>query len=89
MTLRLSIDDSGADIARYLSTQTDKIADLVKRATGRSVKIGLDVSRVKQSPVTRAEVDAPLPEIVKKAIDLFDATVVSIDAPASSSAPQR
>ena len=79
VTLRLSIDDSGADIARYLRTQTDKIADLVKRATGRSVKIDLDVSNVKRSPAPAVTTDAPLPEIVRKAVDLFDATVVSID----------
>jgi len=80
-TLRLSLDDSGADIARYLSTQVDKIADLVKRATGRNVKIDLDVSRAQRTAAAGVATDAALPELVKKAADLFDATLVSIDQP--------
>lgn len=80
-TLKLSIDDSGADIARYLSRETDRIADLVKRATGKSVRVELDTSRFDARP---ADAPAPAatasaPPIVQKAIDLFDATLVSVD----------
>ena len=81
--LRLSIDESGADIARYLSRETDRIADLVKRATGKTVKIELDTG---QFAAERARPEPggpsghlPLPPLVEKAIDLFDATLVAVE----------
>jgi DNA polymerase-3 subunit gamma/tau len=81
-TLKLSIDDSGADIARYLSRETDRIADLVKRATGRTVRIELDTarfeSRASDAPPSAAA-SGSTPPIIQKAIDLFDATLVSVD----------
>jgi hypothetical protein len=79
-TLRVGIDDSGADVVGFLNMQIDKIADLVKRATGRHVKIDLDTSSIQQRRAAPIESNAPLPEIVRKAADLFDASVVSVDA---------
>jgi hypothetical protein len=81
-TLRLSIDESGADIARYLSRETDRIAELVKRATGRGVRIELDTTRA--APATSATDSATgnhgqAPPLVQKAMELFDATLISVD----------
>ena len=81
-TLKLSIDDSGADIARYLSRETDRLADLVKRATGRAVRIELDTTRLQppsSDKVTTSVATLNTPPIVQKAIDLFDATLVSVE----------
>ncbi len=92
-TLRLSIDESGADIARYLSRELDRIADLVKRATGRTVRIELDASEaeVKPKPVSSVSAaSATAPAIVKKAIELFDATIVAVeDVPTAGRNPTQ
>jgi DNA polymerase-3 subunit gamma/tau len=87
-TLRLAIDDSGADVVGFLTMQVDKIADLVRRATGRQVKIDLDTGqrdprRAAASAARASPTDAgaPLPAMVGKAAELFDATVVAIDSP--------
>lgn len=51
-TLRLLINDSGRDIARYLTREHDKLAELVKRATGQEVTIVLEAPP--ESPGYRA-----------------------------------
>jgi hypothetical protein len=82
-TVKLSLDESGADVARYLSMNTDKIADLVKRATGRTVRIELDTSRFdgpsNGQPHADAETSGPRPPLVEKAMDLFDAEIIAVD----------
>jgi DNA polymerase III gamma/tau subunit len=82
-TLRLAVDENGADIAPFLTTSTDRLVDLVKRATGRTVHIVLDTSRVessvKPSTIGAGPSNQPHPPIVQKAIELFDAVVVSVE----------
>ena len=84
-TLTLSIDDSGADVVRYLQGEVDRIADLVRRATGRSLRVELDTSRFDAPASTAPALDpneirrSPM---VAKAMELFDAVVISVeDAP--------
>ena len=84
-TLTLSVDDSGADVVRYLQGEVDRIADLVRRATGRSLRVELDTSRFDAPASTAPALDpneirrSPM---VAKAMELFDAVVISVeDAP--------
>jgi DNA polymerase-3 subunit gamma/tau len=80
--LRLELDESGADIAQFLSQNVDRLIDLVRRATGRSVRVDLDTSRVlPRFAAPSAVVDdvAKRPAIVNKAIDLFGAVIVRVD----------
>jgi hypothetical protein len=87
-TLRLSLDESGADVARYLTNNIDKLVDLVKRATGRHVRIELDTSRFdSRSKGAEASVDrsdAPRPPLVDKAIELFDAELIAVQPQAGA-----
>jgi DNA polymerase-3 subunit gamma/tau len=81
-TIRLAVDDSGADVVGFLSMQIEKIADLVRRATGRTVKIDLDTTTAQPRALAPAALETgPLPAAVRRAVDLFDATVVAIDPP--------
>jgi len=80
--LKLGIDESGADIVRHLKDNAAKIVELVKRATGKSLRVELDFSRF-ESAVNGAnhaveQSQAPRPLLVQKAIDLFDATVIDV-----------
>jgi DNA polymerase III subunit gamma/tau len=93
-TLRLSLDEGGADVVRYLTNNIDKIVDLVKRATGRVVRVELDTSRfdtrskAAEVPADNAQ-GARLP-LVQKAIELFDAELISVQqAPASARSPSK
>lgn len=79
VTLRLTLDDSGADIARFVMTQVDRIGDLVKRAAGRSVRVEIDSSRIAPRATPASADPGPLPEIVRQAVDLFGATVIAVD----------
>jgi hypothetical protein len=80
-TLHLAVDELGADLARFLKTQTPRIEDLVKRATGRRVIIELEAAAAPRTPpVVPAQVIETvtnLPE-VSRAAELFDATVVDV-----------
>jgi DNA polymerase-3 subunit gamma/tau len=84
-TLRLSLDEGGADVVRYLNQNIDKLVDLVKRATGRNVRVELDTSRLEQhrhgTPAPMANTVLPsaaYPPLVQRALEAFDAEVVSI-----------
>lgn len=80
--LRLELDENGADIARFLSQNVDRLTDLVRRATGRSVRVDLDTSRVApHMAATAVVIDDPAqrPAIVEKAMDLFGAVVVRVE----------
>lgn len=83
-TLKLAVDRSGADIARYLSRETDKLIDLVKRATGQIVRIELDRGAVEAAAPASVKPPDALEQVrrsplVQKAIELFDATIVSVE----------
>jgi hypothetical protein len=89
--LRLELDESGADIAQFLSQNVDRLIDLVRRATGRSVRIDLDTSRVLPrfaAPSAVVEDVAKRPAIVNKAIDLFSAVIVRVDDLANAHPPR-
>jgi hypothetical protein len=78
-TLRLAVEESAADMARFIAGQVEQIRDLVKRATGRGVSIVIDASRVAPRPGPSVQAAGQTPEIVRKAAELFDATLVSVD----------
>jgi hypothetical protein len=79
VTLRLSMDDAGADIARFVMGQVERINDLVKRAAGRSVRVEIDSSRIAPRPTAESTSAGPLPEMVQMAVDLFGATVIAVE----------
>ena len=85
--LRLSLDESGADVVRYFSNNTDKIVDLVKRRQVAMfrwswIPVGLtwqDGGCSAASGEGGYATERPRPAIVDKALDLFDAVIVSVD----------
>ena len=90
--LRLSLPEHGADMARFVTQTRDQLAELVRRATGHSVRIEIDTAGVEA--VARANHIAShdtgeRPPLVRAAMDLFGATVVSVQAapPSESTAP--
>jgi DNA polymerase-3 subunit gamma/tau len=89
-TLRLAVAESAARSARFLATQTDSLAELVRRATGRTVQIALESpeSTTKTPAASTAEVDdvSRLP-LVRKAMDVFDAVVTGVEPDPSAEEP--
>ncbi|MCZ6446012.1 MAG: DNA polymerase III subunit gamma/tau [Planctomycetota bacterium] len=90
-TLRLAVDTDDVGLARWLVTQTEALADLVRHATGRSLQIELDTTRAQaaETPRTKAErIDQArqLP-LVTTAMEIFDATIVDVQD--SSEPPAR
>lgn len=79
VTLRLTLDDGGADLAKFVGGQVERITDIVRRATGRSVKVELDLGGVAAKSTPAASANGPLPELVQKAVELFGATIVAVD----------
>jgi DNA polymerase III gamma/tau subunit len=78
---RVALVDNGS--GQYLVTNPDPIRTLISRAAGRPVRITLDTSRL------RKEADAPRPvqvddpsvrndPLVRKAAELFDASVIAV-----------
>ncbi|MHC4992536.1 MAG: DNA polymerase III subunit gamma/tau [Planctomycetota bacterium] len=80
-TLRLSVDERGADYARFITSRLDRIVDLVLRATKRRVHVEIDaVAAADRTPTSTA---ADLNEVrslpaVRQAVELFDATIVDV-----------
>ena len=78
-TLRLSVDQDGAEIVGWLSTQTDALAAVVSRATGRPIRVELDTDRARAAtPQQRLEAARHLP-LVEQAVQIFDAEVVGVE----------
>ena len=80
---RVALVDDGS--GRYLATNPDPIRTLLSRASGRPVRVALDLSRL------RSEADKPRPAqiddpavradpLVRRAAELFDATIVSVQS---------
>ncbi|UCD76802.1 MAG: DNA polymerase III subunit gamma/tau [Phycisphaerales bacterium] len=90
-TLRLTVAEEGVAVVRFLRTQTDALADLVERATGRSVRIELDSSRAESGPPAAVDeqqlAEAQKLPLVRKAMDLFDAVVVEAEQLSAESSP--
>ncbi|MCP3904847.1 MAG: DNA polymerase III subunit gamma/tau [Planctomycetes bacterium] len=93
-TLRLAVSPGAAASARYLRTMTDRIAELVERATGQRMKVEIEApaesaDEPAAAPVAPAATAQQLTEvrgmpIVRRAMEIFDAAVVDVtdDAPA-------
>jgi hypothetical protein len=85
-TLKLAIDQEGARSARFLSAQTGSVAEFVQRATGRNVKVEINVPAVETQAVRVRNAQAmeqvrKMP-LVQTAMHLFDAVATSVqDAP--------
>jgi len=84
-TLHLEVAQSAARTARYLGRQTEPVADLVRRATGRNVKVRIDVPEVEKAaagPATTATADVQKLPLVQEAVRVFDAVVTeAVDLP--------
>ena len=79
-TLHLAVDEAGSQSARFLTTQTTPLAELVKRATGRTVRVQIDAPPAPAPPRAasqRLEEAMRLP-LVQKAMDIFDAVVTDV-----------
>jgi DNA polymerase-3 subunit gamma/tau len=81
-TLRLTVSEAAADRARYLSTQTEGVAALVKRLTGRHVRVKINPPR-NQPAAAAANRQADFDEIrqlpvVREATEIFDAVVTDV-----------
>lgn len=79
-TVRLSLDERGASRARFLTSQVDQLIDLVRTATGRSVRIELDtgVNAAAASSDTNAAPEVRSIPVVQRAMELFDAVVIDV-----------
>ena len=80
-SVRVALVDDGS--GKYLSANPDPIRTLLSRAAGRPIRVTLDTSRL------RSDADAPRPAsiddptvradpLVRKAAELFDATVIAV-----------
>ncbi|MCZ6837513.1 MAG: hypothetical protein O7G85_17185, partial [Planctomycetota bacterium] len=78
----LSLNEHGQQRARYMLTQKEKLETFISKTVGLKVKVTLDVSsgvRVAAKPVSGTMIDEvqDIP-IVRRAMDLFDATVIDV-----------
>ena len=81
-TLHLAVDEEGAELSRFLAGQSDRIADLVRRATGRNVRVHIEAAagtpRSAAPAAEEAAVEARSLPDVAEAMDLFDAEIVDV-----------
>jgi hypothetical protein len=82
-TLRLSVAEGGVSYARFLTSQRGQLADLVKRATGRDVRVeveALDLPERRPAEVTGADLQQvqSMP-VVGQALELFEATIFKVE----------
>jgi hypothetical protein len=85
-TLRLSVAEAGADYAKFLAGQVPRLTELVRRATGRRVRIDVEAPARAGAPCgvpqERLEQAGSLPA-VRQAVELFDAEIFDVrDLPA-------
>ncbi len=88
-TMRLSIDESGQPLARMLRDQNELVADLIKRATGCTLNVEIDAEGAvngngaahgaQPGPQCDQSSELRTIPIVRHAIDVFDATIVSVE----------
>ncbi|MHC5023432.1 MAG: DNA polymerase III subunit gamma/tau [Planctomycetota bacterium] len=80
-TLRLAVGETGADLARFLASQTENLVDLVRRATGQTVRIELSALPGAMPRPSASDDDLQaarqLPR-VREAMELFDAVIVDV-----------
>jgi DNA polymerase-3 subunit gamma/tau len=86
--LRLALDTPDAGLGRWLAGQTVQLAEMIRRATARDVIVEIDTSAVKGADgpqaVRRKIEEAQQSPLVKRAMEIFDATVVEVqEAPAT------
>jgi hypothetical protein len=82
--LRLAIDEEGARMARFLSGQAERLAELVKRATGQRVRVVIDAAAAAPADGPSRLPERTLDEVrglggVARAMELFDGTIVSVE----------
>ena len=88
-TLQLTVDEAAADSARYLSTQSETVSELIRRVTGRKVRVRIDAPARRSINSIRASrtliKEATQLPVVRKAMEIFDAVVIDVeDAPAEA-----
>ena len=80
--LRLAVTPDGAGVVRFLQSNIDSIAELIKRTTGQSVRVELDIARVTGSAGAAHELQVDQSQrhpLVEKARELFDAVLVNVE----------
>jgi hypothetical protein len=94
-TARLVLDAQGVGMSGFLQTQTSWLSSLLERVAGRPVRVELTTPSHEMpvqiaSPAEQISEASRIP-IVRRAIDLFDATIVAVqsDEPATPNAAQR
>ena len=85
----LLTDEAAADSARYLSTQSETVSELIRRVTGRKVRVRIDAPARRSINSIRASrtliKEATQLPVVRKAMEIFDAVVIDVeDAPAEA-----
>jgi hypothetical protein len=90
--LRLAVDTPDAGLGRWLATQAEPLAEMVRRATSRDVVVEIDTSATESADgpqAVRARIEeAQQSPLVRRAMEIFDATVVDVqEAAAPGPAP--
>jgi DNA polymerase III gamma/tau subunit len=80
--LRLAVDTADAGLGRWLATQAEPLAEMVRRATARDVVVEIDTSAADSADgpqAARARIEeAQRSPLVRRAMEIFDATVVDV-----------
>jgi hypothetical protein len=83
VTARLVLESEGAGMSAFLRTQTAWLSSLLEGVAGRPVKVELKTPNVlTAAPMMPEEQigEASRIPIVRRAMDLFDATIVAVQA---------
>ncbi|MHC4127886.1 MAG: DNA polymerase III subunit gamma/tau [Planctomycetota bacterium] len=85
--LRLAVDTPDAGLGRWLATQAEPVAEMVRRATSREVVVEIDTSAAESADGPQAVRDrieeAQQSPLVRRAMEIFDATVVDVQESAA------
>jgi hypothetical protein len=89
--LRLTLDTPDAGLGRWLAGQTAQLAEMIRRATARNVIVEIDTSALKgadgpQAVRKRIE-EAQQSPLVRRAMEIFDATVVEVQEEPATQPP--
>jgi DNA polymerase-3 subunit gamma/tau len=98
-TVMLAVSPGAAASARYLTTMSDRIAELVERATGERMKVKIEppveasaesaAAPAPETPVASAEqlTEVRGMPLVRRAMEIFDAVVVDVNEDTGSTPP--
>jgi hypothetical protein len=89
--MRLALDTPDAGLGRWLAGQTAQLAEMIRRATARDVIVEIDTSALKGADgpqeVRRKIEEAQQSPLVRRAMEIFDATVVEVQEEPATQPP--